>query len=84
MPTTNLISKTLGQTNIQSGNGIPDHVAPIATIYYDLDNTFFLPPLGYVFSVGEVIKDSKSIDVYLNMAYLICDKKDEYIIRKTV
>ena len=38
MPTTNLISKTLGQTNIQSGNGIPDHFAPIATIYYDLDN----------------------------------------------
>lgn len=32
----------------------------------------------------DFIKDSKSIDVYLNMAYLICDKKDEYIIRKTV
>lgn len=31
------------------------------TVYYDLDNTFFLPPLGYVFSVGEVIKYSKGI-----------------------
>lgn len=31
------------------------------TSYYDLDDTYFLPPLGYVFSVGEVIKYNKSI-----------------------
>ena len=40
------------------------------TVYYDLDNTFFLPPFGYVFSVGEVIKDSKSI--------YICTKSSTY------
>lgn len=40
------------------------------TVYYDLDNTYFLPPLGYVFSVGEVIKDSKSI--------YICTKPSTY------
>jgi hypothetical protein len=38
MPTTNLISKTIGQTLIQSGTGVPDHVAPISTLYYNNTN----------------------------------------------
>lgn len=35
MPTTNLISKSNGNLLIQSGNGTPDHVAPIGSIYLD-------------------------------------------------
>lgn len=38
MATSNLVSKTIGKTQVQSGNGIPDHVAPLNTLYYNEDN----------------------------------------------
>ena len=37
MATTNLTSRTLGQTYVQSGNGTPDHVAPFGSVYTDLN-----------------------------------------------
>lgn len=37
MATTNLISKTLGDILIQTGNGIPDHTAPKGSVYTDQD-----------------------------------------------
>ncbi len=69
MATTNLISKTLGQMLIQSGNGIPDHIAPISSFYYNNDNNMlwqnenglgngwmFLPPAIY----GELDLDTNT------------------------
>lgn len=35
MATSNLISTSLGDINIQSGNGTPNHESSISTIYYD-------------------------------------------------
>lgn len=35
MATSNLISSSIGNTNIQSGDGTPDHQASVSTIYYD-------------------------------------------------
>lgn len=37
MATSNLISKSLGQTYVQSGNGTPNHSAPISSLYTDLN-----------------------------------------------
>lgn len=37
MATTNLIDKSLGNIEIQSGNGTPDHAAPIGTLYTNVD-----------------------------------------------
>lgn len=37
MATTNLISKTLGEIRLQSGNGEPDHTAVAGSIYSDID-----------------------------------------------
>lgn len=39
MATTNLISKTLGEILLQSGNGTPNHTAPNGSIYSDIDNS---------------------------------------------
>lgn len=60
MATTNLVSKTLGETYVQSGNGTPDHAAPIGAIYTDLNTNIvwvnnsttgnmwtFIPPAIY-------------------------------------
>ena len=38
MATNNLISNTLGQILMQSGNGTPDHIAPASSMYYNNDN----------------------------------------------
>lgn len=38
MATTNLISKSLGNILTQSGNGVPDHTAPIGSLYVNEDN----------------------------------------------
>jgi hypothetical protein len=38
MATTNLTSKSLGDILTQSGNGTPDHVAPIGSLYVDVDS----------------------------------------------
>lgn len=35
MPTTNLITKSLGSVELSSGNGSPDHSAPKGTLYTD-------------------------------------------------
>jgi hypothetical protein len=35
MATTNLISKSLGDTLVQTGNGTPDHTSPIGSLYTD-------------------------------------------------
>jgi hypothetical protein len=37
MATTNLISKSLGDVLTQSGNGEPNHIAPLGSIYSDKD-----------------------------------------------
>ena len=37
MSTTNLISKSLGDILIESGNGTPDHTSPIGSLYSDKD-----------------------------------------------
>ena len=37
MATTNLITKSLGDVVTQSGNGEPDHVAPLGSVYSDKD-----------------------------------------------
>lgn len=49
-------------------------------------NTLHYGHFSYIHCVkwDDFIKESKSIDVHLNIAYEICNKKDEYIIRKTV
>ena len=43
MPTTNLISKSLGNILVQSGNGAPDHVADKGSYYTNIDTgTLFI------------------------------------------
>lgn len=37
MPTTNLVTKSLGKIEYGSGSGIPDHVAPKGSFYIDVD-----------------------------------------------
>lgn len=37
MATTNLISKSLGDILLESGNGVPDHVSPRGSLYVDQD-----------------------------------------------
>lgn len=38
MPTTNLISKSLGGVLQESGNGTPDHTSPLGSLYVNRDN----------------------------------------------
>jgi hypothetical protein len=38
MATTNLISKSLGDVLLESGNGSPDHTSPKGSIYVDMDS----------------------------------------------
>jgi hypothetical protein len=38
MATTNLITKSLGDILTESGNGTPDHVSPIGSLYVDKDS----------------------------------------------
>ena len=38
MATTNLYKKTVGDIELQSGNGIPDHSAPTGSIYSNIDS----------------------------------------------
>lgn len=48
MATTNLISKSLGNTLLQSGNGIPDHTAPDGSLYTDITNAELYVNVGGV------------------------------------
>lgn len=46
MATTNLNTKTLGDIDLQSGNGSPDHTAPDGSLYSDIDNAELYVNLG--------------------------------------
>lgn len=61
----NLIIKSLGKVEISSGDGLPDHVAPIGSVYTDTTTG-----KGYVNTTGRVAgwqKIIKDVDAYLSL-----------------
>ena len=50
MATTNLNIKSLGNTTVQSGNGIPDHSSDRGSLYYNLDNNIVWQNVDNLFS----------------------------------
>ena len=74
MATTNLITKSLGNIVIQSGNGSPDHSAVSGSLYYNLDTTilwqnidgssssYWMPLIPAIYGELQLIRNATTIN----------------------